>query len=129
MPEPRTLRLNGEDNVASPSTQVPQGATRGRHHARQQRPQGTQDGRDADPRGRADQQFSQIIGFAKSHIAPGEWVHEHNVGLHEFERDYRFAEDARDDDLLPRNCAPPSRAIAAIRAKRARATISASSPP
>jgi altronate hydrolase len=28
-------------------------------------------------------------------------VHEHNVGLHEFERNYRFAEDAQDDDLLP----------------------------
>ena len=45
--------------------------------------------------------FGQIIGFAKSHIAPGEWVHEHNVGLHDFARDYRFAEDARDDGLLP----------------------------
>jgi altronate hydrolase len=45
--------------------------------------------------------FGQIIGFAKSHVAPGEWVHEHNVGLHEFERDYRFAEDAKDDGLLP----------------------------
>ncbi len=45
--------------------------------------------------------FGQIIGFAKGHIAPGDWVHEHNVGLHEFDRDYRFAEDARDDDLLP----------------------------
>jgi altronate hydrolase len=45
--------------------------------------------------------FGQIIGFARSHIAPGEWVHEHNVGLHDFARDYRFAEDARDDGLLP----------------------------
>ena len=45
--------------------------------------------------------FGQIIGFAKGHIVPGDWVHEHNVGLHEFDRDYRFAQDARDDGLLP----------------------------
>ena len=45
--------------------------------------------------------LGQIIGFAKSHIAPGDWVHEHNTGMHEFDRDYRFAEDARDDGMLP----------------------------
>ncbi|MBB4040322.1 altronate hydrolase [Microvirga flocculans] len=45
--------------------------------------------------------FGQIIGFAKTYIAPGEWVHEHNVGLHDFERDYAFCADARDDDVLP----------------------------
>ena len=45
--------------------------------------------------------FGQIIGFATKHIAPGEWVHEHNVGLHDFARDYRFGEDAKDDCLLP----------------------------
>ena len=28
-------------------------------------------------------------------IAPGEWVHEHNCVLHDFQRDYRFGEDAR----------------------------------
>ena len=62
--------------------------------------------------------FDQIIGFAKTHIAPGEWVHVHNVGLHEFARDYRFAEDAQDDDLLPgRACAPPSRATGAPNGK------------
>ena len=38
--------------------------------------------------------------IAAGHIAPGDWVHEHNVGLHDFSRDYRFAQDARPDDLL-----------------------------
>jgi altronate hydrolase len=45
--------------------------------------------------------FGQIIGFASKAIAPGEWVHEQNVVVHEFERDYRFAEDARKEDILP----------------------------
>jgi altronate hydrolase len=47
--------------------------------------------------------FGQIIGFASKAIAPGEWVHEQNVVVHEFERDYRFAEDARKEDILPLN--------------------------
>ena len=30
-------------------------------------------------------------------------MHEHNVGLHDFARDYAFCEDAHDDGLLPEN--------------------------
>jgi altronate hydrolase len=45
--------------------------------------------------------FGQIIGFASRFIAPGEWVHEHNVAVHDFTRDYRFAEGARNDEILP----------------------------
>ena len=45
--------------------------------------------------------FGQIIGFASRPIAPGEWVHEHNVAVHEFSRDYRFCEGARPEAILP----------------------------
>ncbi|MCO5070872.1 MAG: altronate dehydratase family protein [Rhizobiaceae bacterium] len=45
--------------------------------------------------------FGQIIGFAKQPISRGDWVHEHNVYMHEFERDYRFAEGARPENILP----------------------------
>jgi altronate hydrolase len=45
--------------------------------------------------------FGQIIGFATAPIAPGEWVHEHNLAMRDFERDYHFAEDAKDEALLP----------------------------
>ncbi len=45
--------------------------------------------------------FGQIIGFAKQDIAPGEWVHEHNVEMQEFARDYHFAEGARQEIILP----------------------------
>src|SRR5258706_12357522 len=40
--------------------------------------------------------FGQIIGFATQDIAPGDWVHEHNIGLHAVDRDYQFEVDARD---------------------------------
>ncbi len=45
--------------------------------------------------------FGQIIGFASQPIAAGEWVHEHNVALHDFERDYQFAAAAREEAVLP----------------------------
>ena len=37
--------------------------------------------------------YGQIIGFAKSNIEPGEWVHTHNVELREVGRDYGFCEN------------------------------------
>ena len=45
--------------------------------------------------------YGQIIGFATKPIAPGDWVHEHNVGMHDFARDYQFAEGAKNDEMLP----------------------------
>src|SRR5450759_5953053 len=45
--------------------------------------------------------YSQIIGFASKPIAAGDWVHEHNVKMHDFARDYRFAEAAKNDEVLP----------------------------
>jgi altronate hydrolase len=45
--------------------------------------------------------FGQIIGFAGKAVAPGEWLHEHNIVLHDFARDYRFAEAAAAEAILP----------------------------
>jgi altronate hydrolase len=46
--------------------------------------------------------FGQIIGFAKTGIAPGDWVHEHNVEMGALSHDYGFAEEARHIEFLPR---------------------------
>ncbi len=45
--------------------------------------------------------FGQIIGFAKSDIAVGDWVHEHNVVMGELAHDYAFAQAAKHEQLLP----------------------------
>jgi len=45
--------------------------------------------------------FGQIIGFAKTAIAPGEWVHEHNIGMGELHHDYHFGQGALPPDILP----------------------------
>src|SRR5579864_7284 len=37
--------------------------------------------------------YGQIIGFAGTDIAPGSWVHVHNVRADDFERDYAFCRD------------------------------------
>ncbi len=39
--------------------------------------------------------YGQTIGFAKERIAPGDWVHEHNVYVRSFERDYVYGSAAR----------------------------------
>jgi len=46
--------------------------------------------------------FGQIIGFAAKPIGVGAWVHEHNVEMHDFDRDYRFGEAAEPVNVLPR---------------------------
>jgi altronate hydrolase len=45
--------------------------------------------------------FGQIIGFAKGDIAPGDWVHEHNVVMGQLSHDYGFSEAARQEVVLP----------------------------
>ena len=98
---PRVIRLHADDNVAIAIDLVAQGDTAAGLTARERILRGHKMAIEPIREGEPIKKFSQIIGFAKTHIAPGDWVHEHNVGLHEFDRDYRFAEDARDDDLLP----------------------------
>src|SRR5918997_4154519 len=97
---PRTVRLHAEDNIAIAIDLVQAGDTAAGLTARERILKGHKMAVVPIREGEPIKKFGQIIGFAKGHLAPGEWVHEHNVGLHEFERDYRFAEDAGDDDLL-----------------------------
>ena len=99
---PRTLRLNTEDNViiavdeiqvGDQPSDAPQAAARV--------PKGHKMASVAIAEGAPVLKFGQIIGFAKVPIRPGEHVHEHNCGVHDFERDYRFAEAAAPEHVLP----------------------------
>src|SRR5918993_273695 len=101
MTTPRTIRLSPDDNVVIAIDLVNQGADAAGLTARERILRGHKMAVEPIREGEPIRKFGQIIGFAKSHIAPGEWVHEHNVGLHDFARDYRFAEGAHDDGLLP----------------------------
>jgi len=95
------MKLHASDNVAvlieaCAAGEEVQGIT-----ARQRIPRGHKMALAAVPEGAEIVKYGQIIGFASRPIAPGEWVHEHNVGLHDFTRDYQFSEDRQLTNRAP----------------------------
>jgi altronate hydrolase len=99
---PKTLRLSSEDNVIVAASRIESGADVGGGVVTRARiPFGHKIAVVRIAEGEPIRKFGQIIGFAKTTIEPGDWVHEHNVYMHDFERDYRFAEEARPEAILP----------------------------
>jgi altronate hydrolase len=45
--------------------------------------------------------YGQVIGFATSDIAPGDWVHEKNVRVQSFDRAYVHGTEARPTEFVP----------------------------
>ena len=101
MTEPRFVRLSPTDNVVVAVDPIPAGGDIVGTAARERVPRGHKMAIAAIAPNEPVRKYGQIIGFASQPIAPGDWVHEHNVALHDFIRDYRFAEDARNDEVLP----------------------------
>jgi altronate hydrolase len=99
--EPRTIRLNTADNVVVAVDSIEKGGRAAGIVAVQRVPRGHKMAAASIKKGEAITKFGQIIGFAKAPIGPGEWVHEQNVEMAEFERDYAFARDARPREILP----------------------------
>ena len=101
-PQARTLRLRPDDNVVVAIDTLEPGKPNAIGVAPQARvPRGHKMAITPIPLGSPILKFGQIIGFASQPIAPGEWVHEHNVVMHDFARDYQFAEGARQEEILP----------------------------
>jgi altronate hydrolase len=101
MTEPRTIRLHPSDNVVVAVDQIDPGMLAAGVRTTERVPKGHKMATETIEQGAAINKFGQIIGFAARPIAPGDWVHEHNVEIHEFERDYHFAADARQESILP----------------------------
>jgi len=101
MTTPRTLRLSDRDNVVVAIDQIVAGANAAGIAARERVPRGHKMATVAIAQDAPVYKYGPIIGFASKPIAPGEWVHEHNVAMQDFARDYRFAEGARNDEVLP----------------------------
>jgi len=102
MAEPRTIQLHPDDNIAIAIDAVAEGASlAGGLLVTDRVPRGHKLALTRMEQGSPIRKFGQIIGFAKALITPGAWVHTHNVELRRFDRDYRHAEDARDEDILP----------------------------
>jgi arabinonate dehydratase len=97
---PRTLCLNPSDNVIVAIDGVAKGTVVDGTTATARVPKGHKMARAQIATGEPIIKFGQIIGFASKDIVAGDWVHEHNVAMRDFERDYRFAETARQEPLL-----------------------------
>jgi altronate hydrolase len=101
MTTPRTLRLSPSDNVVVAIDQIAAGDGAAGCVASERIPRGHKMAIAPIATGEPVRKYGQIIGFALAPIAPGQWVHEHNVGMHDFARDYHFAEGAKNDEILP----------------------------
>ncbi len=93
-PAPRSVRLDPGDNLIVAVDAIERGVAAGGVIATDRIPRGHKMAVAPIEAGAPIIKFGQIIGFAAAAIAPGTWLHEHNVGLKDFERDYHPAEDA-----------------------------------
>ena len=53
------------------------------------------------PKGEPIFKYNVVIGFAAVDIAPGSYVHTHNMQFREFDRDYAYAEEFQPLQMLP----------------------------
>jgi len=97
------LRLHASDNVLVTTRIVDKGETIGGLTTLAKIMRGHKVASTSISSGQPIRKFGQIIGFAKSDIAPGDWVHEHNVVMGELSHDYGFASEAKSEPLLPEN--------------------------
>ncbi len=98
---PSMLRLNGADNVLISTRIVEKGEAFEGTLANAKIMRGHKMAAKAIRQGDAIRKFGQIIGFAKSDIAAGDWVHEHNVEMGALSHDYAFAQAAKNEPILP----------------------------
>jgi altronate hydrolase len=98
---PRNVRLHESDNLVVAVDPIMPGSVLHGVTAKDRVMRGHKMAITAIPQGAPILKFGQIIGFASKPVEPGEWLHEHNVEMHAFARDYHFAEDARIEPVLP----------------------------
>src|SRR5512141_2510327 len=80
---PRVVRLNAADNVVTAVDPIEAGAVVEGVTARSRVPRGHKMTTVPLAAGAPILKFGQIIGFASKPVEAGEWVHEHNVEMHD----------------------------------------------
>jgi altronate hydrolase len=98
---PRTLRLNARDNIIVAVDGLAAGAAAGGITAATRIPRGHKVATAKIAKGAPVLKFGQIIGFASEDISPGTHVHTQNCAFAAFDRDYAFAQDAKNEIILP----------------------------
>lgn len=97
----RHVRLHRDDNVVVAVDVIEAGAVIEGVTALKRVPRGHKMAVAPIPSGAPAVKFGQIIGFATRDIPAGDFVHEHNLAMGAFDRDYAFAADAREEPVLP----------------------------
>lgn len=96
-PEQRPILLHPEDNVAICRTQMMSGMAADGLRIKGLIPAGHKVARWAIAAGEPVRRYNQIIGFASKAIKAGEHVHTQNLVMGEFDRDYAFGADIRQE--------------------------------
>ncbi|TCZ64341.1 UxaA family hydrolase [Roseicella aquatilis] len=100
--QPPIIRLHPEDGVVIARQVLPPGTPVGAGVSTAVRiPAGHKVAVRRHAKGEPLRRYGQIIGFATEEIAPGQWVHSHNLAMGDFARDYAFGVDARPTEPVP----------------------------
>ncbi|QIE43406.1 UxaA family hydrolase [Meridianimarinicoccus aquatilis] len=101
-PKSRTLKLHPKDNIVIALADLAAGSecTADGPNALQSVKQGHKIAIAPIAAGQNVLRYGQIIGQAKSDIAPGEHVHVHNLGMGDHSQDYAFASEAKNLDPI-----------------------------
>lgn len=94
-PQPRTVRLNPDDDVVLAVDGLEPGMVVDGVTVADKAPRGHKLAVRDLAEGETIRKFGQAIGVALRPIKAGQWVHEHNCGMGDHDRDYRIGEDAR----------------------------------
>jgi altronate hydrolase len=98
----RTLRLHASDNILVALETIEPGAALAEELIAVNRtPRGHKLAARSIALGERIVKFGQIIGFATADIAPGTWLHEQNVVMKDFARDYAFGQDYHPTAFVP----------------------------
>ncbi|MCZ8260766.1 MAG: altronate dehydratase family protein [Beijerinckiaceae bacterium] len=98
----RTLTLNPQDNLLVALETIDAGTALGGGLVATQRvPRGHKLAARLIAEGEPVLKFGQIIGFATAPISAGAWIHEHNVAMRDFARDYAFCENYQPTQMVP----------------------------
>ena len=96
------IRLHEADNVVIARSNVEIGTKLGDGlTCRSQVPSGHKIATRAIKKGEPILKYNVTIGFAATDIAPGTFVHSHNMEFREFDRDYAYAKDYRPVQMIP----------------------------
>ena len=101
MAAPPVIRLHPDDGVViARATLLPGAPVTDNVVAAERIPAGHKVAVRAIPQGEAVRRYGQIIGFAASHISPGQHVHVQNCEMGDFAKDYAYGVDARPTDFV-----------------------------